>query len=165
MFHVGEMVSTHNAYVNRVIREMHKKSVLAVLERLSAVLDAKSGSQLADALEVSPQAISSWKSRESVPYAKCVEVAEARGLSLDWLLTGEGSMRRDEISPAAPAREEPAAYGISQREQAMLELFRSLDEDGQREIQGAAAEKKRLSDLEQRIEELAAAVAKLGRTA
>lgn len=136
---------------------MHRKSAAAVIDRLKAIISAKSDAELANGFGISPQTLSSWKSRDSVPYAICVDFAEARGISLDWLLTGEGPMRRDEAAPLTTT-EPPAAPGISPREAAMLELFRSLDEDGQREIQGAAAEKKRLSDLEQRIEELAAAL-------
>ncbi|BCR26642.1 hypothetical protein KAM429_08570 [Aquipseudomonas alcaligenes] len=75
------------------------------------------------------------------------------GISLDWLLTGEGPMRRGEMGPAAPASAE------SPREQALLALWRELDEDAQREIQLAAEEKKRLKTLEQRLQELEAVVA------
>lgn len=65
----------------------------------------------------------------------------------------------------APAQQASTPSEISPREQAILELFRSLDEDGQREIQDAASEKKRLRDLEQRFKELAAAVADIKRPA
>lgn len=128
-------------------------SVASVLERLALVLGTKTGNQLAEALGVSPQTISSWKSRESVPYAQCVDVASEKGVSLDWLLTGEGPMRRGEVGPTAPANAE------SPREQALLALWRELDEDAQREIQLAAEEKKRLKTLEQRLQELEAVVA------
>lgn len=44
------------------------------------------------------------------------------------------------------------------REQALLALWRELDEDAQREIQRAAEEKKRLTSLERRVSELEAVV-------
>lgn len=131
---------------------MHRKAVKAVLERLSVVLGAKTSQSLADQLGVSPQTVSSWKGRESVPYAQCVEVAERYGVSLDWLLTGEGPVRRGEEGQAV----QTAAEGS--REQAMLTLWRELDEGAQREIQRAAEEKKRLITLEQRLSELEAVV-------
>lgn len=134
-------------------------SVASVLERLALVLGTKTGNQLAEALGVSPQTISSWKSRESVPYAQCVDVAREKGVSLDWLLTGEGPMLRSEVGRAAPANAE------SPREQALLALWRELDEDAQRDIQSAAEEKKRLKDLEQRLQELEAVVAVIKRLA
>jgi len=73
-------------------------------------------------------------------------------------------MRRADAD-AAPAQQASTSSEISPREQAILELFRSLGEDDQREIQVAAAEKKRLTAIEQRLEELAAAVADIKRPA
>jgi transcriptional regulator with XRE-family HTH domain len=144
---------------------MHMKSVKAVLDRLASVLGTTSGNQLAEALGVSPQAVSSWKSRESVPYAQCVEVAEQRGISLDWLLTGIGSKSRDMATPNLAMEESAASYGTNPKERAILELFRELDEGGQREIQSAAEEKKRLKTLEQRVQELETVVADIKRLA
>lgn len=86
------------------------------------------------------------------------------GISSDWLLTGEGPMRRGDADVASGQQSSTAAE-MTPREQAILDLFRSLDEDGQREIQDAASEKKRLRDLEQRFKELAAAVADIKRPA
>ena len=40
-----------------------------------------------------------------------------------------------------------------------MDLFLSLDEAGRREIQSAAEEKKRMRDIEQRVEELTEALA------
>ncbi|SFB30250.1 hypothetical protein [Azotobacter beijerinckii] len=73
-------------------------------------------------------------------------------------------MQRGEANPAA-TQQASTSSEISPREQAILELFRSLGEDDQREIQDAAAEKKRLTAIEQRLEELAAAVADIKRPA
>lgn len=102
---------------------------------------------------ISRSTVGSWIARESVPYAICVGVAREYSISLDWLLTGEGPMRRGEEGTAAQSPAE------SPREQALLALWRELDEDAQREIQRAAEEKKRLTTLEQRVSELEAVVA------
>lgn len=83
------------------------------------------------------------------------------GISSDWLLTGEGPMLRGQSAQAGAASSEPA----NPREQAILELYRALDEDAQREIQSAAEEKKRLKALEQRLQELEAVVADIKRLA
>ena len=45
------------------------------------------------------------------------------------------------------------------QEEAILTLFRSLEEADRREIQSAAEEKKRIRDIEQRLEDLTAALA------
>lgn len=44
----------------------------------------------------------------------------------------------------------------SPKEEAILALFRSLDENGQRDIQSAAEEKKRLRDMAQQLTEITA---------
>lgn len=132
---------------------MRKESVRNVLDRLHEVLGVKTDSQLCESLQTSRSTVGSWIARESVPYAICVGIAREHRISLDWLLTGEGPMRRAEEGGGAQAPAE------SPREQALLALWRELDEDGQREIQRAAEEKKRLTTLEQRVSELEAVVA------
>lgn len=127
---------------------MHKKTLDAVLERLMTVFSVESDSELARKLGVNRQTLGSWRSRKSIPYALCVNVSESEGVSLDWLLTGEGSMLR----AGSEAVTETAA--INPQEEAILELFRSLGEAGRREIQIAAEEKKRLMDVEQRLKDL-----------
>lgn len=127
---------------------MHKKTLDAVLERLMTVFSVDSDSELARKLGVNRQTLGSWRSRKSIPYALCVNVSESEGVSLDWLLTGEGTMLR----AGSEAVSETAA--INPQEEAILELFRSLGEAGRREIQIAAEEKKRLMDVEQRLKDL-----------
>ncbi|WP_082061056.1 helix-turn-helix domain-containing protein [Pseudomonas sp. MRSN 12121] len=132
---------------------MQKKSLDAVLERLMTVFAVESDSELARKLDVNRQTLGSWRSRRSIPYALCVSVSEAEGVSLDWLLTGEGSMLR---GMSAGKAESPAT---SPQEEAILALFRSLEENDRREIQSAAEEKKRIRDIEQRLKDLTEALA------
>ncbi|CAD5378996.1 DNA-binding protein [Pseudomonas sp. OF001] len=138
---------------------------MGIKDRLRTVIDTL-GLKISEASEISGVPYRSWQNYLSglrEPNAEALTMICTRlGVHADWLLTGEGPMRREESpQPPATAVEVPdgyTAFEMSPREAALLELFRSLDEDGQREIQGAAAEKKRLSALEQRIEELAAAL-------
>lgn len=141
------------------IRFMRKTDVSEVLKRLMQATGADNKSRLGKAYGISPQAISSWESRGSIPYALCVTVAEEKRVSIDWLLTGEGSMLRDTnvTSVTKPAQ--------THREEAILALFRELEEEDQREIQSAAEEKKRLKTLEQRLAELEAVVADIKKMA
>lgn len=124
---------------------MRNFSAEKVLERLKGVLNASSDSALARALDTTPQTISSWKARDSVPYAKCVSLAEEEGLSLDWLLTGQGTMYRDKTS---------TGVDLTPEQQALLTLFNDLAASDQREILHDAEKKKRLSELEQQVAEL-----------
>ena len=124
-----------------------------ILGRLLLVLAAKNESELAKLLDTTSSNISTWKKRGSIPLAICEQLARQRGLSMDWLLYGEGPMHRGEGGQVVQAAAE------SPREQAMLALWRELDENAQREIQRAAEEKKRLTEIEQRLAELEAVVA------
>ncbi|MET1080292.1 MAG: helix-turn-helix domain-containing protein [Pseudomonas sp.] len=141
---------------------MNNKSTAAVLARLKLVTECTSDTSLAEALGVSPQTLSSWKSRDSVPYSFCVDVASAKGVSLDWLIMGEGPQQRGETLEYPQGSEK---LHTTPREDALLALFRELPENQQREIQSAAEEKKRLRDIEQRLNELIAALADIKRPA
>ncbi|WLH14482.1 helix-turn-helix domain-containing protein [Pseudomonas hefeiensis] len=138
---------------------MNKTSLDAVLDRLMTVFSVDNDSELARKLHVNRQTLGSWRSRQSIPYSLCVSVSDTVGISLDWLLAGEGPMLRN-----APETN-PTPALIDPREEAMLELFRSLGEAGKREIQSAAEEKKRLMDIEQRLKDLTEALADTKRPA
>ncbi|ASV36148.1 hypothetical protein CI807_08140 [Pseudomonas sp. NS1(2017)] len=138
---------------------MHKKSLDAVLERLMTVFSVDSDSELARKLDVNRQTLGSWRSRQSIPYALCISVSEAEGVSLDWLLTGEGTQARGISAPV------PETVVTNPQEEAILTLFRSLEEADRREIQSAAEEKKRMRDIEQRLEDLTVALADVKRHA
>lgn len=78
--------------------KMSKKEILL------ALIDYYSGgnqTNFAKKIDVKPQTISSWISRDSFDiekiYSKCVEI------SANWLLTGEGDMLKSEHVAAAPA--------------------------------------------------------------
>ncbi|MCY1297030.1 Bacteriophage CI repressor helix-turn-helix domain protein [compost metagenome] len=138
---------------------MGNKNAASVLDRLQLVFGAKNDTQLGEALQVNRSTLGNWRNRDSVPYTICVDVALERGVSLDWLLTGDGPMKRGEAAlPVGVSTESP-------REQALLALWRELGEDDQREIQRVAEEKKRLTSLEQRLAELEAVVADVKRLA
>ncbi|KYO87163.1 helix-turn-helix transcriptional regulator [Pseudomonas aeruginosa] len=138
---------------------MGNKSANAVVDRLLSVYGVKNDNQLSELLQIKRSTLGNWRSRDSVPYTVCVITAEERGVSLDWLLTGEGPMWRGGDSQKV---EETLT---DPREQALLALWRELGEDDRREIQLAAEEKKRLKILEQRLAELEAVVADAKRLA
>ncbi len=130
---------------------MSKVDSAALVDRLQVVVGAKDDTELSRLVGQKRSTVGNWRNRGSIPCTDCGEVAEEKGISLDWLLTGVGPMRRGDSSDAEPP--------TNPREQALLALWRELDEDAQREIQLAAEEKKRLKTLEQRLQELEAVVA------
>lgn len=67
-----------------------------ILERIKRFLGIKTDVQLASIMKVAQSTISTWKERNNLDwkliFASCKEV------SIDWLLTGEGPMKRDDIA-------------------------------------------------------------------
>ncbi|HAU5654014.1 TPA: helix-turn-helix domain containing protein [Citrobacter freundii] len=127
---------------------MNKKAVNAVLLRLMSLFNVDSDSELARVLNVNRQTLASWRKRDSVPYSICINIAEERGVSLDWLLTGKGE---EDVSKA-----EPAAHSFSQADLKMLELLNQLDPEVRRDLMRGAEEKQRVIDMEKQIQELSA---------
>ncbi|WP_050562106.1 helix-turn-helix domain-containing protein [Pseudomonas sp. GM74] len=137
---------------------MRSKKSQAVLARLKQITGTKTDASLSSALQISPQTLSSWKGRDSTPYSLCVDIAQARGISLDWLLLGEGPMLR-QTPLNAPAN---VAQTATTQESTILSLWRLLDENDRCAIQNALEEKRRLRDLETQLSEMAAILATLG---
>lgn len=73
---------------------MSAENIEFVLNRLKEVFSAKTDAALARAINVPKTTLSSWRQRKSVPYLKCVQLAEQHQISLEWLLTGRGENTR-----------------------------------------------------------------------
>ena len=127
---------------------MNKKAVDAVLLRLMSLFNVDSDSELARVLNVNRQTLASWRKRDSVPYSICINLAEERGVSLDWLLTGKGE---EEV-----LKVEPATQSFSQADLKMLELLNQLDPEVRRDLMRGAEEKQRVIEMEKQIQELSA---------
>jgi hypothetical protein len=115
-----------------------------IITRLKQITATTTDSGLSERLGVSPQTLSSWKGRERMPYSLCIDLAEQHGISLDWLLTGVGPMRRSVESDASS----------SEPERRMLAIFRTLTVADQQFVEQMAHERQRLRDLEQRLDHL-----------
>ncbi|WP_432669129.1 helix-turn-helix domain-containing protein [Pseudomonas umsongensis] len=136
---------------------MRSKKSQTVLARLKQITGTKSDASLSSALKVSPQTLSSWKGRDSTPYSLCVEIAQARGISLDWLLLGEGPVLR--LSTAGNASEQ--TQEIITRENTILAMWRLLNEEDRNAIQHALEEKRRLREMELKLSEMASILSTL----
>ncbi|HCS44982.1 MAG TPA: transcriptional regulator [Pseudomonas sp.] len=135
---------------------MSSKKSQDVLTRLKLVTGTKTDASLSSALQISPQTLSSWKGRDSTPYSLCVDIAQARGISLDWLLLGEGPILRH-----TPASTPDDIQESTTRENTILALWRLLNEDDRCAIQNALEEKWRLRDMELKLSEMASILAAL----
>ena len=124
---------------------------MSIAARLRSVLDKKGLSikEASDLVGIPYRTLQNYLLDEREPNAKALSAIRTHlGISLDWLLTGEGNMAVGVSADSSETRT------VNQQEEAILELFRSLGEAGKREIQSAAEEKKRLRDIEQRLEDL-----------
>lgn len=118
-----------------------------VIERLKIVLNVATQASVAEAMGMSTGDLANRKKRNKIPHDRIYEVASSRNVSIDWLLTGKGFMKRDILSEASNDH-------LSPRQRAVLTMFESLSEGDQREILKDVEEKKRLGELEARVREL-----------
>ncbi|MBG6753959.1 helix-turn-helix domain-containing protein [Pseudomonas aeruginosa] len=146
----------------RLEMSIDKNAQMETSVRLRAALEAKGLSikEAAEACGIPYRSFQNYTLGLREPNAEALGTISSRlGISVDWLLTGDGRMLRGVSVGQAPGGAE------NPREQALLALWRELDEGEQREIQLAAEEKKRLKILEQRLAELEAVVADVKRLA
>lgn len=135
---------------------------MSIAARLRSVIDDRGMSikEASAVVGIPYRTLQNYLLGEREPNAKAMAAIRTHlGISLDWLLTGEGPMCLGVSAESADART------VNQQEEAILELFRSLGEAGKREIQSAAEEKKRLMDVEQRLKDLTEALADTKRPA
>lgn len=137
---------------------MNKKAVDAVLLRLMSLFNVDNDSELARALNVNRQTLASWRKRDSVPYSICINLAEEKGISLDWLLTGKGE-NENEVS-----KTEPATQSFTQADLKMLELLNQLDPEVRRDLMRGAEEKQRVIEMEKQLQELSSKLKNLKNT-
>jgi hypothetical protein len=120
---------------------MNNFSADSVLDRLQQAMNVNSDSALAKALSVNRATLGNWRARDSVPYSICVEYSIVNGLSLNWLLAGDGDMSCDEKS-----RKSTGTLNIDHEK--LRELFESLSAEQQQATLQFMLDKQRLNALE-----------------
>ncbi|QHG68291.1 helix-turn-helix domain-containing protein [Pseudomonas putida] len=113
----------------------------SVLARLKLLTESDTDVQLARALKVSPQTLSSWKVRDSIPYSLCVDLARQHGCSLDWLLLGE----RDDSR---------AVESQDSWQSDLLGRLRELSHSDRQSVLLYIEDKQRMRQLERQLREL-----------
>ncbi|EBA1657922.1 bacteriophage CI repressor [Salmonella enterica] len=134
---------------------MNKKSLSDVLNRLMVVFKVNNDSELARSLGVNRQTLASWRKRDSIPYSLCVSIAEQRDVSLDWLLSGIGEIER---GLSVVSRDCTSCHQImdevSPKALKWLEMFESLDEEGQKNILKDIEKEQQQTELRQELKGL-----------
>lgn len=75
------------------------REIAEIIELLRQKKVLKSETAVAKLLGVTQQALSNHKSKGSIPFERLVALCENEGLSLDWLLLGDGTARRQDVAP------------------------------------------------------------------
>ena len=75
----------------------------AVIDRMKEAAGVRTNDELAGLLGLRSGAVSNWRTRNSIPLDQLVEYAAQRGVSLDWLILGQGD--RTLRAPSAPPSE------------------------------------------------------------
>jgi transcriptional regulator with XRE-family HTH domain len=122
---------------------MNTFSAAAVLDRLQLAAGVASDSALSRVLGVNRATLGNWRNRDSVPYSICVEYAVEQGLSLDWLLTGQAPLQRNEAKGLEERQRQ-----LDETQLDLLQLFTALGPDQQKQVLQGLREKKRINDLE-----------------
>ena len=68
------------------------RSIKNILNRIKAVEGIDSDYKLAQIFDLTPSYISTWRKRGTIPYKELHKYCQTKGVSFDWLLTGEGEM-------------------------------------------------------------------------
>lgn len=71
--------------------EQNKALVIAIVDRMKTVLNVQTDKELSEKLEGSRGQISVWKTRGTLPFAECLDLAVKYSVSLDWLILGRGA--------------------------------------------------------------------------
>lgn len=120
-----------------------------VLDRIKEAYSIKSNAKLAAFLGIAPTTLSSWYSRCTFDldllYEKCVDI------NLSWLLTGEGSMLREERSDGI-IHEDPQVPTPKPDESILYNMYKDLMEE----------KKEKEKKIEKLTEELRAMERKVG---
>ena len=123
-----------------------------ILRRVGEIIGSQSNVDIAKALQVAPQTSSNWKARRTIPWKEAYVFSIERGLSMTWLLTGEGQPWSDDVA-APPTRDKKREDGRIVTVQRLLDLLEAGPED---EVAATAAIGliRRIRALEHRVSEL-----------
>ncbi|MBI5642320.1 MAG: helix-turn-helix domain-containing protein [Deltaproteobacteria bacterium] len=106
-----------------------------IIERMRWAGKLKNDSAVARVLGVTPQALSNYKKRGEMPTDLVLRFANIYGLSVDWLITGEGEMYKaagrsaEYKSSYMIAAEETPAYGKDAKEYGRVPDVAALSAD------------------------------------
>lgn len=72
----------------------------SIIERMREVERVQNDKELAERMGVEAGTLSKWKSRNSLPIDKIIAFSSAKGISIDWLISGNNNsvqLEKDEV--------------------------------------------------------------------
>lgn len=126
-------------------------SVKDVLARMKAIYHVRRDAELARALNMSPQTLSSWRQRDAIPYALCVECSRAKQVSLDWLLYGVSN--QSQALPEEHKLTSSPLYGLAEEElrHKLNEVLSTLPREDVEDLLSDAKIRQKLRTLEKKF--------------
>lgn len=119
-----------------------------VILRAKKAFKIKEDKELAEFIGLKANAFYNRKKAQSLPLTELLLAANTEKVSFDWLLTGEGEMYHEAKNTSFSGRE------LDRQEQAAFDLFLALSPTQRKEISAAILEKKRVLELENRVNQL-----------
>ncbi|MCH5051181.1 helix-turn-helix domain-containing protein [Pectobacterium aquaticum] len=136
---------------------------MGIKERLREAMDADGFNikELSEKVGIPYRSLQNYLRGEREPNTEAlIAIGTQMSISIDWLLTGRGLMRIDEM-PCAP---ESSEQTFSQSDIKLLELMSQLDPDVRRDLLRGAEEKQRIIDMEKQLTELSAELERVKKT-
>ncbi len=105
-------------------------NILNIVNRVKLLKGVSSEGEVASALGLSKTALSNYKKRGTIPYDNLFTFCKIERVSFDWLLTGEGPKRRDEVlEPAKKEESSGKVWDLDEQDCAILGLIKDLRPD------------------------------------
>lgn len=76
-----------------------------IINRMKSVLGVSMDKEVAEYFEIKQASVTNWRKRGTIPVDQCMQMAARKGVSLDWLIMGEGDDRLGE--PVADYSSDP----------------------------------------------------------
>lgn len=133
---------------------------MGIKERLRQVMDLKrlTIKELAECSGMPYRSLQNYLRGEREPNNDALLVLRTHlGISLDWLLTGEGDMYLNEAEKTLSS---PVETPFSNSDLTMLELINQLDPEVRKDLMRNAEEKQRMIELERKVNELSSELEK-----
>ncbi len=128
------------------------KEITPILNRIKQVLNAKTDKEMTEKWGISYSTLDTWKNRDTIPQKRLLDFSLKYGVSLDWLITGNGDIYSHPPTSPQPLPQTQISK-LSPKMDELVYLFSILDKKDQKriykEIKTLADEKMDLSFLDE----------------